>query len=90
MAEMEVASPLSEAIATIAQRFGIELTLPSIKQVRARAQREAVEFLNRYYAATCGVQDLDELERDLSKYRFAAKYHDCENGCRGLDTCKLA
>ncbi|MDR1136995.1 MAG: hypothetical protein LBK91_01615, partial [Synergistaceae bacterium] len=87
MTATENAKPLSEAIATIADRFGLDPTVPGIKQIRAREQREAVEFLNRHYAAG-GVQSLDELEPDMSMYRFAAKYYECENGCKGLDTCE--
>jgi DNA replication protein DnaC len=90
MTVTETAVPLSEVIARIAQKFGHDPALPDIRQIRAREQREAVEFLNRYHAAAGGVQSFDELERDLSKYRFAAKYHECESECKGLETCKLA
>jgi DNA replication protein DnaC len=70
--------------------LGLDPVLPDIEQIKAREEREAVEFLNRYHASPYGVQSPDELERDLSKYRFAAKYHECESGCKGLEVCKLA
>jgi DNA replication protein DnaC len=90
MTATKTARRLDEAIAAIAQGLGLNPQLPDVKQIRAREQREAIDFLNRYHAGSYGVQDSDELERDLSKYRFAAKYQDCENGCKGLKACKLS
>jgi DNA replication protein DnaC len=75
-------------MSAIAKRAGFDSALPDIGQIRARDQREAIEFLNEHYAEG-GIQGLDELEADLGKYRFAARYHECESRCAGLNACAL-
>jgi DNA replication protein DnaC len=84
----ETSTSLIELVTFTAKKFGLNPALPDAEQIRKRDWREAIEFLNEH-CAEGGIQGLDELEADLGKYRFAARYHECESRCAGLDACAL-